>query len=88
MGPLSRNEWVMSGLVVLAMFLWITGSNPNIKLPFLGANYMNATMVVLVIISLLLVTKVVRGLATSLPRSPPGKCVLLFHLAAHPWPRG
>jgi anion transporter len=59
MGPLSRNEWVMSGLVVLAMFLWITGSNPNIKLPFLGANYMNATMVVLVIISLLLVTKVV-----------------------------
>jgi citrate:succinate antiporter/L-tartrate/succinate antiporter len=59
MGPMSRNEWVMSGLVVLAMFLWITGSNPNIKLPFLGANYMNATMVVLVIISLLLVTKVV-----------------------------
>jgi citrate:succinate antiporter/L-tartrate/succinate antiporter len=59
MGPLSRNEWVMSGLVVLAMFLWITGSNPNIKLPFLGANYINATMVVLVIISLLLVTKVV-----------------------------
>ena len=59
MGPLSRNEWVMSGLVVLAMFLWITGSNPNIKLPFLGANFINATMVVLVIISLLLVTKVV-----------------------------
>src|SRR5260370_8475775 len=41
------------------MFLWITGSNPNIKLPFLGANYMNATMVVLVVVSLLLVTKVV-----------------------------
>src|SRR5471032_310097 len=59
MGPMSRNEWVMSGLVVLAMFLWITGSNPNIKLPFLGANYINATMVVLVIISLLLVTKVI-----------------------------
>jgi citrate:succinate antiporter/L-tartrate/succinate antiporter len=59
MGPLSRNEWVMAGLVVLAMFLWITGSNPNIKLPFLGANFINATMVVLVIISLLLVTKVV-----------------------------
>ena len=59
MGPLSRNEWVMSGLVVLAMFLWITGSNPNIKLPVVGANYINATMVVLVIISLLLVTGVV-----------------------------
>jgi anion transporter len=56
---MSRNEWVMSGLVLLAMFLWITGSNPDIKLPVLGANYINATMVVLVIISLLLVTKVV-----------------------------
>src|SRR5437763_3794535 len=59
MGPMSRNEWVMSGLVVLAMFLWITGSNPNIKLPVLGTNYINATMVVLVVISLLLVTRVV-----------------------------
>src|SRR5438552_6195228 len=58
MGPLSRNEWIMAGLVVLAMFLWITGSNPTIKLPGLGANYINATMVVLVIISLLLVTGV------------------------------
>ena len=34
MGPLSRNEWVMAALVVLAMFLWITGSNPTITLPF------------------------------------------------------
>lgn len=59
MGPLSRNEWIMCGLVLLAMFLWITGSNPNIKLPVLGANYINATMVVLVIISLLLVTGVI-----------------------------
>jgi citrate:succinate antiporter/L-tartrate/succinate antiporter len=49
----------MAGLVLLAMFLWITGSNPNIKLPGLGANYINATMVVLVIISLLLVTGVI-----------------------------
>jgi anion transporter len=59
MGPLSRNEWVMSGLVVLAMFLWITGSNSSINLPLLGSNYINATMVVLVVVSLLLVTKVV-----------------------------
>src|SRR5437762_452952 len=51
MGPLSRNEWIMTILVLLAMFLWITGSNPNIKLPLLGANYMNATMAVFVIIS-------------------------------------
>jgi citrate:succinate antiporter/L-tartrate/succinate antiporter len=59
MGPLSRNEWVMSALVLLAMFLWITGSNPNIRLPVLGANYINATTVVFVVISLLLVTGVV-----------------------------
>ena len=59
MGPMSRKEWTMAGLVLLAMFLWITGSNPNIKLPILGANYINATMVVLVVISLLLVTKVI-----------------------------
>jgi len=59
MGPLSRSEWIMAGLVVLAMFLWITGSNPDIKLPLLGANYINATMVVFVVISLLLVTRVI-----------------------------
>ncbi|HKC44567.1 MAG TPA: DASS family sodium-coupled anion symporter [Burkholderiales bacterium] len=59
MGPLSRSEWIMAVLVVLAMFLWITGSNPDIKLPGLGANYINPTMVVLVIISLMLVTGVV-----------------------------
>jgi len=60
MGPLSRNEWIMTGLVLLAMFLWITGSNPNIRLPALGSNYINATMVVFVVISLLLVTGVVK----------------------------
>src|SRR5262249_44846777 len=35
MGPLSRNERIMLGLILLAMFLWITGSNPNITLPVL-----------------------------------------------------
>jgi citrate:succinate antiporter/L-tartrate/succinate antiporter len=59
MGPLSRNEWVMAALVLLAMFLWITGSNRDISVPGLGSNYISATMVVLVIISLLLVTRVV-----------------------------
>ena len=59
MGPLSRSEWIMTGLVLLAMFMWITGSNPNIALPGLGANYINPTMVVFVVISLLLITRVV-----------------------------
>jgi anion transporter len=59
MGPLSRSEWIMAGLVLLAMFLWITGSNPDISLPGVGANYINATMVVFVVISLMLVTGVV-----------------------------
>ncbi|HTN49046.1 MAG TPA: DASS family sodium-coupled anion symporter [Burkholderiaceae bacterium] len=59
MGPPSRNEWVMLGLILLAMFLWITGSNPNISVPVLGSNYINPTMVVFVVISLLLVTGVV-----------------------------
>ena len=59
MGPMTRNEWIMSGLIVLAMFLWITGSNPNIKLLVLGSNFINATMVVLLVISLMLLTGVV-----------------------------
>ena len=59
MGPLSRHEKIMAGLVVLAMFLWITGSNPDITLPGLGSNFINATMVVFVVISLMLLTGVV-----------------------------
>jgi L-tartrate/succinate antiporter len=59
MGPLSRNEWIMAGLVVLAMMLWITGSNPNIALPGLGSNFINATMVVFVVISLMLLTGII-----------------------------
>jgi citrate:succinate antiporter/L-tartrate/succinate antiporter len=59
LGPMSRNEWIMTTLVLAAMFLWITGSNPNISLPGLGSNYINPTMVVFVIISLLLVTGVI-----------------------------
>jgi citrate:succinate antiporter/L-tartrate/succinate antiporter len=59
MGPMSRSEWTMIGLIVLAMLLWIAGSNPNIKLPMLGANFINATMVVLLVISLMLITGVV-----------------------------
>lgn len=59
LGPMSRNEWVMAALVLLAMFLWITGSNPAIALPLLGANYINPTMVVFVVISLLLLSGVI-----------------------------
>src|SRR5262249_36931439 len=42
-----------------AMFLWITGSSPNIALPWLGSNYINPTMVVFLVISLMLITSVV-----------------------------
>jgi anion transporter len=59
MGPPSRSEWIMIALVVLAMFLWICGSNPAISLPWLGSNFINPTMVVFVIISLMLVTGVI-----------------------------
>ena len=59
MGPLSRNEWIMGVLVLLAMTLWIVGSNPNIRVPGLGANFISATMVVFVVISLMLVAGVI-----------------------------
>ena len=59
MGSMTRSEWIMAGAILLAMFLWITGSNPNIVLPGLGSNYINPTTVVLVVISLLLLTGVI-----------------------------
>lgn len=58
-GPMSRPEVVMAAVVLLAMFLWITGSNPSIALPVVGANFINPTMVVLVVISLLLLSGVI-----------------------------
>jgi anion transporter len=59
MGPPSRSEWIMAALVLLAMFFWIFGSNPNVSLPFLGTNFINPTTVVFVVISLMLVTGVI-----------------------------
>src|SRR5258708_613328 len=59
MGPMSRSERIMAALVLLAMFLWICGSNPTISLPLLGTNFISATMVVFVVISLMLVTGVI-----------------------------
>ena len=59
MGKLTRQEIVMICLVVLAIFLWITGSNVLFRLPVLGTNFINATTVVLLIIALMLLTNVV-----------------------------
>jgi citrate:succinate antiporter/L-tartrate/succinate antiporter len=59
MGPPSRSEWIMVALVLLAMFLWICGSNPTISLPWLGSNFINPTMVVFVVISVMLLTDVI-----------------------------
>jgi citrate:succinate antiporter/L-tartrate/succinate antiporter len=59
MGPMSRNEWIMLTLIILAMFLWIAGSSPDIHVPVLGSNFVNATTVVFIVISLMLVTGVI-----------------------------
>ncbi len=59
MGPLSRVEWIMAGLVLLAMTLWIIGANPAFSLPVVGSSWIQATTVVFVIISLLLITRVI-----------------------------
>ena len=72
MGPLSRNESIMAALVLLAMFLWICGSNPTISLPLVGSNFINPTMVVFVVISLMLLTGVIE-LRTSFAKRARGK---------------
>lgn len=59
MGPLTRREWTMLALVLVAMFLWIFGSSKDITVPLLGSNFINATMVVFVIMSLMLVLDVI-----------------------------
>jgi L-tartrate/succinate antiporter len=59
MGPMSRRERVMAGLVVLAVFLWITGANPDVALPLLGSQFVDATGVVLLVNALMLVSRVV-----------------------------
>ncbi len=59
MGAMSRPERVMAALVVLAVFLWIVGSNEDIALPFLGSRFIDATGVVLLANALMLVTRVV-----------------------------
>ena len=59
MGKITRPEIIMIGLVILAIFLWITGSNVLFSLPYFGTNFINATTVVLVGIALMLVTNIV-----------------------------
>ena len=81
MGPVSRNEWIMAVLVLLAMFFWICGSNPTISLPLLGSNFINPTMVVFVVISLMLLTGVI-DFDDIVARKERVGSVLLFHLAA------
>jgi citrate:succinate antiporter/L-tartrate/succinate antiporter len=59
MGPVSRREWTMAALVLLAIVLWVSGSNPRVSLPGLGSNFIHPTGVVLVVISLMLALRVI-----------------------------
>lgn len=59
MGKVTKQEWIMAALIVLAIFLWITGSNRDIALPYFGSQFIDATTVALVGIALMLVTRVV-----------------------------
>lgn len=59
MGAITRQELLMAALVVLAVFLWVVGSNPDIALPLLGSQFIDATGVVLLANALMLVTGVV-----------------------------
>jgi anion transporter len=59
MGAMGRPEKVMAALVVLAVFLWITGSNGDVSLPLLGSQFIDATGVVLLANALMLLTRVV-----------------------------
>jgi citrate:succinate antiporter/L-tartrate/succinate antiporter len=59
MGPVSGRERVMAALVVLAVLLWVTGSNPDVSLPLLGSQFVDATGVVLLANALMLVTRIV-----------------------------
>jgi citrate:succinate antiporter/L-tartrate/succinate antiporter len=59
MGAFGRAERVMAALVVLAVVLWVVGSNASIALPLLGSQFIDPTGVVLLAIALMLVTGVI-----------------------------
>ncbi|RPI28586.1 MAG: DASS family sodium-coupled anion symporter [Acidobacteria bacterium] len=60
MRGISREEVKMAVAVGVAVFLWIAGSNSQISLPYLGANFIDATGVVLLVIALMLLAGVLR----------------------------
>ena len=59
MGAVTIQEITMACLVILAVFLWIVGSNKGIRLPIVGANFIDATGVCLVVIAGMIILKVV-----------------------------
>jgi len=59
MGALGRQQLLMAALVVLAVLLWVVGSNRDIVLPLVGSQFIDATGVVLLVNALMLVTRVV-----------------------------
>lgn len=59
MGPVSRAEATMAALVVLAIALWVTGSNPRVALPLLGSNFIHPAGVVLLAAVAMLVLGVI-----------------------------
>ncbi|RPJ86322.1 MAG: DASS family sodium-coupled anion symporter [Acidobacteria bacterium] len=58
MSRISGPEIKMAIAVLIAVFLWITGNNSQVSLPLLGANFIDATGVVLLVIALLLLARV------------------------------
>jgi anion transporter len=59
MGRVSRAEWTMALLVLVAIALWVGGSNPRITLPLVGSNFIHPTGVVLLVASAMWVLRVV-----------------------------
>jgi citrate:succinate antiporter/L-tartrate/succinate antiporter len=59
MGPVSRSEWTMASLVLVAIGLWVAGSNPRIALPLVGSNFIHPTGVVLLVASAMWLLRVV-----------------------------
>ncbi|HSB22591.1 MAG TPA: DASS family sodium-coupled anion symporter [Burkholderiaceae bacterium] len=59
MGPVSRAEWTMAALVLAAIALWVTGSNPRVSLPLVGSNFIHPTGVVLLTAAAMLVLRVI-----------------------------
>ena len=58
MGKFTMQELTMAVFVILAVFLWITGSNADIALPYFGSRFIDATGVVLIVIAMMLLTRV------------------------------